>query len=493
MSQQAQSGQDDTIEALGEELRRLARIRTLADYRTSSWPLLHACCDADAGGSSSSSDGVRTRLEAAIDGVDDPQYRDAAYALLGFHDQRWSSLKTRQFDAASAFGVGFDAFRRSRSGKRPSLYDQTLREVARQLHERSADHTTGSVDDPDRAESATTTSAAPAVAPLPAPQASAPAPPAAAGRGRLPVVVASAAAALALAAIGFVAGRVTGAESPGDSSALGGLDIDSYCRLAIAPDARAVQLNADAGGWRCSTALEVATPVDFGDACAVLFGPGAEARLLDWSDSGSWECFLGESMEDALPNDPSSGCAIEPGAYISDASGDLARFAGSFRTAMDEQVRSDTEPCPAGPLHRRGPGVAQDLAEDGRTVGAIYANDEEQATVLVGPAWEAYNRFGGGHGMSASLMGYPTSQPAPINGGWVVDGDQGGALVAGAEDGPYFLLPALSLQVWLQAGDAGDPLGSPVSDFYGSEAGIRQDFEHGYVLLDQTGVRIVRD
>ncbi len=517
-----------------DELRSLARVRLLSDFRSSVFPGLRPC-ERQEHVLDKGNERLRQDIESSIAAIPDHQYRDAAYALLGFHDQRWAPLKTRQADAARAFGVGFEGFRRRRSGGRPSLYDETLREVARSLRasatmaralppeghsdstksaESEEDHSidesptdpTADNDPPIRLGDAQpdSDSASPPEHPTPDPPTSTTSvatPPTSAEPPPLPrptdpspqtegTTVRRFGVVAASALLGAFVGIVTWSAVVTDDGpqVVGGMDLDLYCSRTVGPDSTARQVATDASGWRCVDGSGELLAVDFGHACAELYGANVQAQLADWNDALSWRCA---ATDDGgwLPT-ISGGCVFEAGESVDTADQDLTRYSGLFRATYERGGGHEDLGCPSGPLLRRGDGVVQALSTDGQSSGAIYATADDGAVLLTGPAWDAYERFGGGQGASAYLMGLPQHAPEQQSGAWVVEGTNGGALVADDPAGPYFLLPQPSLTAWQQTGGSKGELGLPVSDFYGADDGVQQDFTNGTIRIDGDGLHV---
>lgn len=117
--------------ALEDELRTLVGLRSRTTVRDRPLPVLAALLPPTAGDDREARfAAVQDLLEAAMADVSDPAHRAAAEALLGRGPQRWRPLTRRGAEAADAFGLGWDGYRRRRDATGVSVLQETIRELA---------------------------------------------------------------------------------------------------------------------------------------------------------------------------------------------------------------------------------------------------------------------------------------------------------------------------------------------------------------------------
>ena len=112
--------------ALVEELRQLLGLRSRQSLRDRTFPeLFTLLADEDRATPDRRFAALTRLLDDAIAAIDDPAHRHAAAALVGSGPGRWRTVTQRGTDAASAFGCGWDAYRRKRASGTSQL-DDTL-------------------------------------------------------------------------------------------------------------------------------------------------------------------------------------------------------------------------------------------------------------------------------------------------------------------------------------------------------------------------------
>lgn len=124
---------DGMQDGVADELRRVVAIRSPKALHDAHFPTLteRFALDPDPD--------IRTRelrdaITAGIAAIEDVQFREAAEALFGFNDQRWTTLRHRGEIASASFSCSFDAFRRARRSTGTSLLDETVAQLAKELH-----------------------------------------------------------------------------------------------------------------------------------------------------------------------------------------------------------------------------------------------------------------------------------------------------------------------------------------------------------------------
>jgi hypothetical protein len=125
--------QPGSIAGIQEDLREFARLRTLGDLRSAQVPDLRAirCLQVYAGETDFlKGEAQCAAVQVALTTLTPGEYQDAAVAIFAQTEGRWDPLAKRQEDAARAFHVGFDAFRRKRSDGRRSRFDEVIFELA---------------------------------------------------------------------------------------------------------------------------------------------------------------------------------------------------------------------------------------------------------------------------------------------------------------------------------------------------------------------------
>lgn len=122
-----------TEEGIQEDLRQLARIRSLGDLRATDLPRLRAirCLQIYSNESDfRQGEAQSAAMAVALQTMAPGSYQEAAVAIFGHSEDRWEPLKNRQEDAARAFNVRADAFRRKRGEGRGSRFEEVLFELA---------------------------------------------------------------------------------------------------------------------------------------------------------------------------------------------------------------------------------------------------------------------------------------------------------------------------------------------------------------------------
>lgn len=119
---------------LARELRVLVGLRSRTAIRDRSFPALEALLPDDTPDDRDVRYAkVQNLLDEAIGGMRDAGHQRAATALLSSGPQRWLPLTQRGPEAANAFGLGWDAYRRRRDTTGTSLLQETLDELASTL------------------------------------------------------------------------------------------------------------------------------------------------------------------------------------------------------------------------------------------------------------------------------------------------------------------------------------------------------------------------
>ena len=118
------------IDLLSSDLRTLAGLRSRTAVRDRPLPALDPMLAAVGADPDRRYVALQEVLGRAIGAVGDPDHRRAAAALLAFEAGRWRPLSRRGADAASVFGLGWDAYRRRRAKTGTSLLQETLHELA---------------------------------------------------------------------------------------------------------------------------------------------------------------------------------------------------------------------------------------------------------------------------------------------------------------------------------------------------------------------------
>jgi hypothetical protein len=125
--------------ALVEELRQLLGLRSRQSLRDRTFPeLFTLLADEDRATPDRRFAALTRLLDDAIAAIDDPAHRHAAAALVGSGPGRWRTVTQRGTDAASAFGCGWDAYRRKRASGTSQL-DDTLDALGAALSRGRAD------------------------------------------------------------------------------------------------------------------------------------------------------------------------------------------------------------------------------------------------------------------------------------------------------------------------------------------------------------------
>jgi hypothetical protein len=134
-----------TTPALVDLLKWFALQRSQSDLRGDRGRHLAKALGADPDSPSSLSEAV----DEAVAAMDPGPHQEAARWLVGSGPLRWEALKSRQHEAAKVFDVKTDAFRRKRSGDRPSRETEVLSELARTISATRADEEQGDEEGAD--------------------------------------------------------------------------------------------------------------------------------------------------------------------------------------------------------------------------------------------------------------------------------------------------------------------------------------------------------
>lgn len=146
------------LDQLAEELRTIAGLRSRNAIRDRTFPLLVELLPDDSRADPELRYAALQQLvEAGLEDMPGGDHRQAATALLAYGSGRWRPLTKRGSEAAAAFGLGWDAYRRRRESTGSSLVMETLTELASVLL---------GATEPSPATSPSTTSSAAAVAPV---------------------------------------------------------------------------------------------------------------------------------------------------------------------------------------------------------------------------------------------------------------------------------------------------------------------------------------
>lgn len=116
------------LEAVMAELRDVARAKSLSRLDRTSTPTISRLL----GGDQASADRLQGAIDAAIDNIVSEPHRQAATAIYGSGDDRFSALSERMRPAAGAFGVGVAAFRKRRPDT-SSRFDEVTKQLAQAM------------------------------------------------------------------------------------------------------------------------------------------------------------------------------------------------------------------------------------------------------------------------------------------------------------------------------------------------------------------------
>lgn len=203
------------LDQLAEELRAMAGLRSRNAIRDRTFPLLAELIPED------SRDDPERRyaalqqlIEAGLVAMPDGDHRQAATALLAYGSGRWRPLTKRGSEAAAAFGLGWDAYRRRRESTGSALVMETLTELASVLIGAAAPST---VAEPIPVASVAPVHLAPAT-PRPIPSIPASQPTTSKPRRPRPALLAGIGviAVIAITFVAFLALRDSGTDEPAD-------------------------------------------------------------------------------------------------------------------------------------------------------------------------------------------------------------------------------------------------------------------------------------
>ncbi len=429
----------DDVLVLRTELREVARLRSLESLRTVDLPALYAlpCFCPGEPSSPDRLDQLTTCTNAAVELIPAGPYRDAADAIFGFREDRFTALKERMQLAGGAFGVGSEAFRKRRTDDRPSRFEETCDELAGAFIRLPPQPTVdpASAATPLKADTGDGTAGPPAqVSPRAGPASGPQGAPGTTRYQRERQAVRVAAASLVVLAV-VAAGALTLFRSTGRG----------------------------ANPAQDQQSIEPAMP-----------------RLLD--PSGGLD-FVPPPWERPV-GDPD--CDVPPGT-VTDGQSSLAPLSGSMTDAFHADGGSETWGCPIGPVEEWGPLGLQLLEIDGQPTGALVGIDAATALILTDAQWGTYSRIGDASGDNAyDIAGYPVDRTAGSHASQV-DLSAGVRLIGSTEYGPHYWIPEIVLDKWLELGELGGPLGLPTSNPYVREAGHRQEFEGGFLELTSSG------
>ncbi len=115
---------------LADELRTLAGLRSRTAVRDRPLPTLDALLPDFAGDHEARYAARQALVDQGIERVADDAHRHSAAALLGSGSGRWRPIAKRGAEAAAAFNVGWDAYRRRRPSTGTSLLQETIDELS---------------------------------------------------------------------------------------------------------------------------------------------------------------------------------------------------------------------------------------------------------------------------------------------------------------------------------------------------------------------------
>lgn len=119
------------VDRVADELRAVAGLRSRNAIRDRSFPTLVELLPPDARDDPEARYAALQQLiEAGLEAMPDGDHRRAATSLLSYGSGRWRPLTKRGSEAAAAFGLGWDAYRRRRDSTGSSLVMETLTELA---------------------------------------------------------------------------------------------------------------------------------------------------------------------------------------------------------------------------------------------------------------------------------------------------------------------------------------------------------------------------
>ncbi len=392
-----------------------------------------------------------TRLvDTAIAGLEPADFKTAAEHLLGSEKRAGRNLAARSSDAAEAFGVGYDAFRRRGADGR-SHRDRVVRSVAEAIVAQA----------PNRIVTAPVTAD-----PSPDPDGN---------RSRRTAVwggVLVAVVAMVLVGAFALAGD-DGSDADRAAVLLGPLDVTLHCRTVHGIGATSTVVGDDPDGWRCRVNGENVS-VDLNEACKSQYGAASRPDSSAGTDAYGWRCAIEAAGDDGQ-------CAVAAGQFDPSLSSSFAELSRDFRTVADARLENP-EACPATFMHRWSIGVIQEFVLDGDIVGALLWAPGGDVTMLQGTAWTALERV---LGLDADIVGFPTGPAVETSEGHTAVALTSGAqLVASGDQDTFYLVPEVSLTAWLDLGGSQGCLGLPASDPFPVGAGFRQDFFAGALVLN---------
>lgn len=467
-------------DGLLRELQQVAAQRNLASFSELDLPLLHTLsariganpnADAHSSASIGKNADVQTLIDVSIPTMPTPANATAAAALVGSSTHRWTNLKERRHLAGKALDVTGETFRKNHeTGVLTELAATLVHGAARPADPKRrfipvfliGSLLAGVVvvgllvrGAPDSAETTTSeSSSSTSVAPESTVETTT--------ATRAPSTTAT-----------------TEAPSGVEYVPSGQLDVTLHCTDLFGASAVADVTGGEPDDWACR-ANDTLEPVDLDAACASAYGPATRA-VNDGSGPYGWTCVApGVSS-------PEGECPIAPGDFDPEFSYDLGRFSQTFTSIGLNEPQLDGL-CPAAVVHRAGEGVRQEYFDpsdqEQAVVAAVLARSQDEAdfVTLSGSAWSSFNQVAG---LGAGLVGYPLSgAELEDDGSWRVPFSVGGGLVANEQDGPFRWMPAVAYERWKEIGGRNSCLKEPVSNPYPINAGFRQDFAEGHLILD---------
>lgn len=478
----------ELVEQLTDELERLCRRARPVDIRAVDTPTLDEV--ANVAGTTAGE-----LVAWAVQQVEPLAYREAAHRLLTDDAVRSQTFTVRSKLAAEAFGISYDGFRRAGDG-RPSARTSVLTEVARHAAHRGQD-TSGEQADPVGPDELVTIDNEPRTPGILVAAHTA-------QRRRRTVAVAAAAIGLLAAAIAIpvltrsdrpraeAADSLPSADSSGprlaapstqvpptvdgpSTSLYGSIDVSSFCTQRYGEGSIAqADPGSDASGWRCFGS-DGSKPVDLDEVCRTQYGQSAVATSIA-SGPGNWRCVV----EVGGPADADT-CAVEPGSFDSSLTDEFSTYAADFRQLYELHGGQATLGCPLNLMHHWAGGVMQELGTDGTPSASLLALSPDQALLLEGAAWQAFDRI---KGLTGGLVGYPVNEPVLEDEMVVIRLSAGGMLIAKKIEGPFYWLTPVVTDYWLKHGGRTGCLGPPASDAYTDLGTFKQAFERGQLTLD---------
>lgn len=195
---------------------------------------------------------------------------------------------------------------------------------------------------------------------------------------------------------------------------------------------------------------------------------------------GAWAVTGGNKPADTVPAGPvnARGC-IAPGDPSGFAVTSPATSAAIRSLAESQQV----DLCSEGELLIWDGLHIQPVSSNGRTWGAVVVSESltDVGSVLRGGHWYSYSRVG--ERDIPQRVGVPSGEFSAIGRGWSLETSGPDLLVGADRDGIFYWLPQRVAAMWLDEGAWDSPLGGPVSNPYSTDAGIRVDFQGGYVAI----------